>query len=256
MRLKSGVIKYFDNFTNYDVYYKGPWKYYRQRCTDITRAFCHNKRSIRVLDLGCGRIPALPGLLSDSNVIEYHCVDSSCKSLEVLRDSVGGNTKVEIYESDIIEFVNSCTGSYDLIILFGVIMYLTRPDVTNLFYGLNKILSKKGLILIHEPNQKAGRYLDQYGYPMTYEFLTKILSNIENGHIKKMESHNIIGFRRPVSLLVRMLRKSFERVGVKNRIIVGMVNWFEDSFWYFESLIETALHKTRLGCDWLIFVEK
>ena len=255
MGFRDDVRDFFDKFKGYEAYYRGPWKYYRRRCAHILMRGYDTSDRIKVLDLGCGRMSSLPLLISDKRVAEYHCVDSSFDSLEVLRSSLQGLRKVKVFHSDIMEFAALCSKKYDVIVLFGVIMYLSRSQVLSLFHSLNGILRNGGVILIHEPNERGRKGLDQYGVPLSSQFLQRISKTIEGGHIKNLESYNILKVRRWVSLLLRMVTKLPEKFGI-NISNLPTVYVVEDLAWLVETRLETVLCKTRLGCDWVILLEK
>ncbi len=238
------VSEYFDNFKGYDSYYKGPWKYYRRRPMNIIRKKCSLKQGTKVLDLGCGKMCSLPNLLLEANIDEYHCVDLSTKSLEELNRSFTGNKKIKVYESDIIDFIETCREKYEIILLFGVIMYLSRSDAIRLSSALSKVLSKDGMILIHEPNEKSKGRLDAYGCAMTHKFLNDFVSAMPGLSIAKIENYNIAVFRKLIFFLF------------KKRTVSLNLNRIGDFVWYLESLLELMLAGTKFGCDSMIVLER
>lgn len=253
---KLEVVKHFDDFENYDIYYEGPWKHYRRRFVNIIQGECRKKENIKILDLGCGRRCSLPGLLSDSNLAAYHCVDLSPESLKVLKSSLGGNRKIKIFESNIIDFAGTCGEKYDVVILFGVIMYLSAPDAVKLFSGISGILNGNGMVLIHEPNEKGENTLHQRRHGMTREFLKDLMRVMRGAHIRKMQNYNIKGFRNPIYFLFSTTKKVLKKIGVESRTLFLLLNKFEDFVWYAESLLETMLAGTGAGCNYLIVLEK
>lgn len=252
----SETIKYWDDYENYELYYKGPWKYQRRRYVNEVRKKYAKKEDIKVLDLGCGRMSSLPALLSDSNIIAYHCVDASKESLKALRGLLGQNAKIQIYELDVIDFVNTCKERYDIVILWGLVMYLSRSDAMRLFSGLGSILNNGGMILLDEPNEKAKNISDPYAQVMTYQFLNSLISTMRDVSIAKIENYLIVGVRNPIFSLFRITRKILKKIGIKNRFIFLSISKFEDFLWYLESLLEAMLAKTKLGCNYTIVAEK
>ena len=214
MNFRDDVREFFDKFKGYDAYYRGPWKYYRRRCARILMRGYDSLDRIKVLDLGCGRMSSLPLLIDDARVVEYHCVDSSFDSLEVLRSSLQSVKKVKVFHSDIMEFLASRSEKYDVIVLFGVIMYLPRSQALRLFHSLNGILRNGGGILIHEPNERGKKGLDQYGVPLSSQFLKRISKAIDGGQIRTLESYNILQIRRWISLFFRIVEVFFEKTEI------------------------------------------
>lgn len=255
MSFRDDVRDFFDKFKGYDAYYRGPWKYCRRRCAHILMRGYDNWDKIKVLDLGCGRMSSLPLLINDERVVEYHCVDSSLDSLEVLKSSLQSVAKVKVFQSDIIEFAASCSKKYDVIVLIGVIMYLSRSQVLSLFHSLNRILINGGVILMHEPNERGRKSLDQYGVPMSSQFLKRISKTIDGGYIKTLESYNILRVRRWVSLLFSIVKKLLDKAGIDISNLPTLYV-IKDFAWLVETGLETMLCKTKLGCDWVVLLKK
>ncbi|MCK4814754.1 class I SAM-dependent methyltransferase [bacterium] len=253
---KSDVSEYFDGFENYDIYYKGAWKHYRRKFVDLVRKNYNGAKDIRLLDLGCGRISSLPELLSEPNIFLYHCVDSSSESLRMLKALSSSNKKIKISESDIIDFVSRCNEKYDIIILFGVVMYLTRPNAKKLFRGLDRLVNDRGMILLHEPNQRGDGTLDEHSQVLANDFLKDLVSSMDGISIKNRRNYNITWLRRPVVFVFGRIKRVFEKRGVKGKFLIRFIERIENSAWYIVVLLEALLSKMSLGCDSLIAIEK
>lgn len=246
-KIKSQITEYFDEFENYGSYYQGPWKYCRYEMNRIVKKR-FGRQKIKILDLGCGRFSSLPYLLTDKHTESYHCVDSSSKSVKALKRLSPNNKKIIISQSDIMDFIKSSREKFDVIVLFGTVMYLDGAKARELFLTLDNLLKSGGIALLYEPNEKAKGGLDQYGHVMDLNWLNDILNKNKKMKIKQIYFLNILGLRRILYAVFSKLNK-IKRIG-------GILNPIEDFSWRLEFGIENLLSKFKLGCDDLIIIEK
>jgi SAM-dependent methyltransferase len=238
----NSIEQYFDTFEKYDEYYQGPWRYYRKRYErKIELAFA--QQPLRVLDLGCGRWGSLPGLVNSARILEYQCVDSSQESLKSLASEYATNKNIRITNEDVYEYLVHCQQKYDVILVFGVIMYLADDLVSDFCARLAERLAPNGLLLIHEPNEQASLHLDRYSKAMDRARYAKLSEIFGDKYRISKRNYNIILLRKPLFYLTRFLTLKAGRTLL-------------DILWYFESVIESLLSLTKAGCDSMLVIRK
>jgi hypothetical protein len=180
-------------------------------------------------------------------------VDISPESIKELKKEYLDESKVTILESDIIKYVRESKKQFDVIMLFGVVMYLTRDDAKELFLHCRNIISERGIILMQDPNYRAKNYIDEHGEVITVEFLEVLKGQLNNQFSTVMRNYNILALRGGVFLVFRGMRKIFRMMGIQSP---GFISVFENCSWYLESVVETVFSKTFLGCDSFIVFKR
>ena len=234
------VKSFFDNFDDYGAYYRGAWGEYRTRYVSYIESFQY--KSIKVLDLGCGRMCSLPQLLSNKNVELYHCVDNSLESIQELKEHTTGFDNVKIDACDIFSFIEDCTLEYDVILMFGVLMYFERDSALNLSGKLRKLLKPGGLFVLHEPNLRAKKYLDEHSYPLSSAFLSK-LCETGKWRVEHQRHYNIFLIRKIVTRLLLLFK-----ISTGSRLYTLLRKM--------EFAVETLFSKVRFGVDSMIVLRK
>ena len=256
MSIKDQLSDYFDNFDGYGIYYEGPWLFYRQKYVDyIKKEFCE-KKNIRVLDLGCGRMCSFPSLLNMKGLVLYQCVDSSHKSTETLRSKLCNSPNVRVDEADLLDFVARCDEKFDVVILFGVIMYLDREDVMDLFSKMGRILTDDSLIVLHEPNEKAASMLDPHSQVFTANMIKKCQDRLEGNYRVDIRTYNITLLRKLCRKALAIGRKISKIVKNDCRIRSSAAMTIQSTVWRLEVGVESRLSNLMVGCDSWITLRK
>lgn len=118
----------------------------------------------RVLDVGCGA-----GAWTEIFANRYTAVigvDRSSLMVKAARQRVAGRANVEIFEGD--GRNNLPEGSFDMIFLGGLCMYLKNADVVALLHSLKRRLGKGGSIILRESTVQQGELLARGEYQAVY----------------------------------------------------------------------------------------
>ncbi|MCD6310108.1 MAG: methyltransferase domain-containing protein [Candidatus Eremiobacteraeota bacterium] len=125
--------EYFDEDpdTYASVFYSGIWNQYRQEAAK--KVLRKAPRPLKIVDVGCGPIPSLPGLLQQSE--EYHCLDISSENLSRIEKYF---PKCRALKGDA-EKLPFPDNYFSVVILFGLLHHVSRPE---------KILAEARRVLI------------------------------------------------------------------------------------------------------------
>ena len=118
----------------------------------------------RVLDVGCGA-----GTWTEIFAKRYKTVvgiEQSSLMLKAARERVAHLTNVEIIEGDTRHGLPE--GSFDMIFLGGLCMYLNDHDVIALLHSLKSRLVEGGAIILRESTVQEGVYLARGEYQAVY----------------------------------------------------------------------------------------
>ncbi len=100
----------------------------------------------RVLEIGCGTLPASFGIPDDAMPATYLATDVSSDLVEAARH----NDPRPAYQVETAEALTIESGSFDLIIMRGVLHHLADP--AGALRGLRRCLRPGGELLLYEPN--------------------------------------------------------------------------------------------------------
>ena len=118
----------------------------------------------RVLDVGCGA-----GAWSEIFSQRYKTVigiEQSSLMLKAARERVASLPNVKILEGDGRHDLPE--GSFDMIFLGGLCMYLNDDDLIELLHSLKSRLTERGSIILRESTSHQGVYLAQGEYQAVY----------------------------------------------------------------------------------------
>ena len=118
----------------------------------------------RVLDVGCGA-----GAWSETFSLRYKTVigiEQSSLMLKAARERVASLPNVKILEGDGRHDLPE--GSFDMIFLGGLCMYLNDDDLIELLHSLKSRLTEGGSIILRESTLHQGVYLAQGEYQAVY----------------------------------------------------------------------------------------
>lgn len=120
---------------------------------NLIRQYC-NKKS-RILDVGCGTCYLSNNLVDDVSFIK--AIDKFSKFLKFCRKS----PKIKTEVSDILDYRDN--RKYDLIIMFGVIMYFDESDTDKIYYKYSRLLKKGGVLIVkHQCGITDDVYINKY----------------------------------------------------------------------------------------------
>jgi SAM-dependent methyltransferase len=254
MSVTKSVNEYFDEIYNYGSYYEGPWALYRRKYVSYITKELSKKNDIKILDLGCGPMCSLPDLLVVNNISLYKCVDSSNESIATLKKRLHKYSHVSVQQDEVVNFVDQCSEKFDVIILFGVVMYINREKVKYLFSRLGNILSDQGLIVLHEPNENAEGMLDRYSQVFTHSMIYECHQILSGTFELKVKNYNIVVLRTFVRRLVNVNRRILTFIKFNYPTVQSLTNVIHSFFWCIEMFLEDKLADKKIGTDsWITF---
>ena len=120
-------------------------------------------KNAKILELGCG-MGQFYFFCQSEGYTNYEAIDASKENIAFIKEKLGQDARVSV--GDILEFLRTADGKYDVVILNDVIEHLTKPEIFELLDGVHALLSEQGVFLIKTPNMAnpyvntAGRYID------------------------------------------------------------------------------------------------
>ncbi len=135
------------HFERYYGYSPADYRLWARKFAYHFRELLPSNRSARILDLGCGGGHFLYFLhsLGYSNLAG---VDADSKQAEVAR----GMVACDVEQADIIRFLRSCPGGYDLVSCHHVIEHLSLDDAAELLRLVYGALAPGGRFVLSTPN--------------------------------------------------------------------------------------------------------
>ncbi len=201
----------------------------------------------RVLDVGCGA-----GTWTEifakrfKNVIG---IDQSNLMVKAARERLAYLPNVEILKGDGRNDLPQ--GSFDLIFLGGLCMYLNDQDVITLLLSLKSRLNDGGTIILRESTVHQGQFVSMGNYQAVYRSVNlyhQLLHKVSSFHI---EVRRNFGYTNLVTAeeLVNLRRKWLPFLPA-NSTILGSLTWWvlrgttPISFWLLPKML------TKLGIQW------
>lgn len=226
-------VKFFNEETaSYHARFYGDprWQAYRTYASDLVTS---HFRPSSVLDLGCGPAPSLPKLIDQ--VGEYICVDGSIQNLITLKNEQGRLGVLVDLESGLALPVRH---SFELVILFGLLQYLTDPADTIAQSLL--VLKRGGFILVHTPSDYwTNKMGTVHGRGFSYEDMVCLFSGLE---IVSLQRLNHVRIERRVNWILGHVKLS-----VKSKALL----------WYQVMRMESLLDRSGVrGTDWLLLARR
>jgi len=159
----------------------------------------------RVLDVGCGA-----GAWSEIFSQRYKTVigiEQSSLMLKAARERVASLPNVKILEGDGRHDLPE--GSFDMIFLGGLCMYLNDDDLIELLHSLKDRLTEGGSIILRESTSHQGVYLAQGEYQAVYRSVNLYHQLFDDGGPFRVEVRRNYGYTNLVTAeeLVSLRRK-------------------------------------------------
>lgn len=177
----------------------------------------------RVLDLGCGA-----GAWAEIFARRYKSVigiERSSLMVEAARNRMADLSNVEILEGDGRD--NLPEGSFDMIFLGGLCMYLTDADVVTLLHSLKQHLSEEGAIILRESTVRQGIFLAQGEYQAVYRSVETYHQLFKDAGLFDAEVRRNYGYTSMVTAeeMVDMRRQRLPFLP-KNSPLLGSLTWW------------------------------
>jgi SAM-dependent methyltransferase len=177
----------------------------------------------RVLDVGCGA-----GAWTEIFANRYTAVigvDRSSLMVKAARQRVAGRANVEIFEGD--GRNNLPEGSFDMIFLGGLCMYLKNAEVVALLHSLKHRLSKEGSIILRESTVRQGVSLARGEYQAVYRSVSLYNQLLEDAGPFRVEVRRNYGYTSMVTAeeLVDLRRKWLPFLP-KESPTLGFLTWW------------------------------
>jgi len=177
----------------------------------------------RALDLGCGA-----GAWTEIFAKRYKAVvgiDRSPLMVKAARERVAGLPNVEIFEGD--GRNNLPEGSFDMIFLGGLCMYLKNAEVVALLHSLKHRLSKEGSIILRESTVRQGVSLARGEYQAVYRSVSLYNQLLEDAGPFRVEVRRNYGYTSMVTAeeLVDLRRKWLPFLP-KESPTLGFLTWW------------------------------
>ncbi len=192
-------------------------------------------QSFRVLDVGSGPAPSLPAVFEKAG--RYVCLDGSSANLKRLLAHVPGCSAAQADLSG--ETALPVRGSFDLVIIFGLLQYLCHPSL--LVEQLASLVKAGGYLLSHDPSAYwTGRMPPEHGRGFSKEELLELFQ----GKFKVVwlrSFHHVI--------LERRLSWLFPRLRLPQTLVRPL--------WLGIFLLERLLDGIGIrGTDWMLLAQK
>ena len=176
----------------------------------------------RVLDVGCGA-----GAWTEIFANRYKAVigiDRSPLMVKAARERVARLPNVEILEGDGRKSLPE--GSFDMIFLGGLCMYLKNADVLTLLHSLKHRLSKEGSIILRESTVQQGVSLARGEYQAVYRSVSLYHQLFEDAGPFRVEVRRNYGYTSMVTAeeLVDLRRKWLPFLP-KDSPTLGFLTW-------------------------------
>lgn len=133
------------------------WKYYFSKLLPASR-------DARILDVGCGK-GSFVLFLHETGYTSAAGVDISAEQIES-GQSLGISN---IYCADLHSFLEEKTAAYDCIIARDVVEHLTRQEVFDAFFAIQKALAPGGSFILQSPNGEGLFYTSVFFGDLTHE---------------------------------------------------------------------------------------
>jgi len=177
----------------------------------------------RVLDVGCGA-----GAWTEIFAKRYKAVigiDRSPLMVKAARERVARLPNVEIFEGDGRKHLPE--GSFDIIFLGGLCMYLKNADVMALLHSLKHRLSKEGSIILRESTVRQGVSLARGEYQAVYRSVSLYHQLFEDAGPFRVEVRRNYGYTSMVTAeeLVDLRRKWLPFLP-KDSPTLGFLTWW------------------------------
>lgn len=106
---------------------------------EILISLINNKKSLRILDIGCGIGRWAENLIN--NMDSYVGIDYSKGFIEYAKEKYKSNDSIEFYEMSLLDITNDLLSKkFDLIICTGVLMYVNDADLLNILANVKQML--------------------------------------------------------------------------------------------------------------------
>lgn len=177
----------------------------------------------RVLDVGCGA-----GAWAEIFAKRYQAVigiERSSLMVQAARKRMADLPNVEIFEGDGRD--NLPEGSFDMIFLGGLCMYLTDADVVELLHSLQQRLSEGGSIILRESTVRQGISLARGEYQAVYRSVSRYRKLFQDAGLCGVEIRRNYGYTSMVTAeeLVDMRRKWLPFLP-KDSLSLGSLTWW------------------------------
>ena len=176
----------------------------------------------RVLDVGCGA-----GAWAEIFAKRYATVigiEQSAMMLKAVRERVAHLPNVEIFEGDGRNDLPE--GSFDMIFLGGLCMYLSDADVMALLRSLKSRLVEGGSIILRESTVHQGVYLSRGDYQAVYRSVNKYQQLFEGAGAFRVEVRRNYGYTNMVTAEELVdLRRRWLPFLPKNSPTLGFLTW-------------------------------
>jgi len=176
----------------------------------------------RVLDVGCGA-----GTWTEIFARRYNTVmgiEQSSLMLKVARERVACLPNVKILEGDGRHDLPE--GSFDMIFLGGLCMYLNDSDVTTLLHSLKSRLVKGGAIILRESTVHQGVSLSRGEYQAVYRSVNRYRQLFDDAGSFRVEMRRNYGYTNLVTAeeLVNLRRRWLPFIP-RDSNTLGLLTW-------------------------------
>ncbi len=175
------------------------------------KKFAEFSKNDNVLDFGCGL-----GRLSFEYSHLVNSIDGVDISVSLIDLAIQQNKKSNVTFRKI-DAINEIQGTYDKIILFGVLLHISDNELDDLILKFSEILNESGKIVFIEP---LGRESKRVGDEILYRTPSEIEHKFQQFHLKKMVHKQVL--RNP-SYSFHLLKK----LKIKNRFMFTVYRWVE-----------------------------
>lgn len=201
----------------------------------------------RVLDVGCGA-----GTWTEIFAKRYKTaigIEQSSLMLKAARERVAGLSNVKILEGDGRHDLPE--GSFDMIFLGGLCMYLNDHDVIELLHSLKSRLAEGGAIILRESTVHQGVSLSRGEYQAVYRSVNLYRQLFDGAGSFRVEARRNYGYTNLVTAeeLVSMRREWLPFLP-RDSATLGSLTWWvlrattPISFWALPQIL------TQLGIPW------
>jgi SAM-dependent methyltransferase len=201
----------------------------------------------QVLDVGCGA-----GTWTEVFAERYQTVvgiEQSSLMYKAAREKLANLPNVKMFQGDVRHDLPE--GSFDMIFLGGLCMYLNDQDVVNLLSSLKDRLNEGGAIILRESTVHQGEYISTGGYQAIYRNADLYRQLFNEAASFDIEVRRNFGYTNLVTAeeLVNLRRRWLPFLP-KDSAMLGSLTWWvlrgtaPISFWAFPRML------AKLGIQW------
>ncbi|MBT8036588.1 MAG: class I SAM-dependent methyltransferase [Verrucomicrobiae bacterium] len=146
-------------------------------------AWKQEKRSLRILDLGCGDGSVAQAAFDGVDHIQYYGIDIASNLLAIARTHFEpSHWSIELLHGDLTEMIQQLHGPFDFVLAGYALSYLDNKQKSSILDNIRLVLSPHGTLMIYDLLPRTGERHD--------DFIQRLLQDAEaNWDLLSREQH-------------------------------------------------------------------